>query len=66
MSDPIQLNKMASPNILSYDILAVEPTDEKLLHKVCTESEHIDLVTFNFLAGSAPKFKIQPGVIKVS
>jgi len=66
LTDPIQLNKMNTPNILSYDILAVEPMDEKLLHKVCTESEHVDLVTFNFLAGNAPRFKIQPGVIKVA
>ena len=57
---------MTSPTILSYDILAVEPADEKLLHKVCTESEHVDLVTFNFLSGNAPKFKLQPGVVKVS
>lgn len=66
LTDSIQLNKMATPTVLSYDILATEPADEKLFHKVCTESEHIDLITFNFLAGGAPAFKLQPGVVKVA
>jgi len=65
LTDPIQLNKMATPNITSYDIIAVEPKDEKLLHKVCTDSEHVDLVTFNFLS-EPPRFKIQPSLIKVA
>ena len=65
LTDPIQLNKMAAPEILAYDVIAVEPDNEKLLHKVCTESEHVDVITFNYLAGNAPAFKVQPGIVKV-
>jgi len=66
LTDPIQLNKMAAPEILAYDVIAVEPDNEKLLHKVCTESEHVDVITFNYLAGNAPAFKVQPGIVKVA
>ena len=56
---------MAAPDILAYDVIAVEPENEKLLHKVCTESEHVDVITFNYLAGNAPAFKVHSGIIKV-
>lgn len=66
LTDPIQINKMASNNVLAYDIIAVEPEDERLFHKVCTESENIDLVTFKYSSGNTPSFKIQRSIVKVA
>jgi len=75
LTDAIQLNRMSAGHVLAYDVIAVEPANEKLFHKVCTEAENVDVVTFNYNntnnnnnndRGTAPPYKIQPGIVKVA
>ncbi|XP_014679285.1 PREDICTED: ribonuclease P protein subunit p30-like isoform X2 [Priapulus caudatus] len=46
LSDPGQWRRMQEDDIQAYDLLAVQPTTEKLFHMACTAIE-IDIITFN-------------------